>query len=191
MKKSRLIISAAAISLALTAAAALSASDGAAYDSSTDPLVSLSYIEQVVKPEYDKKIAELDAALESAKAENAALKTQLSELSKKLDSLTTKVGELEAAAGEYDGYQVVYLKKSAKLLAESPCEIILRSGSAIAVSITSNGVNDISDGTELYNASAVPLYHCLLVPRGGDGRGIQITSDEAYVMVRGDYQIVQ
>lgn len=76
-------------------------------------------------------------------------------------------------------------------MAKTPCEIILRTGSAIAVSITVNGLNDITEGTEIYNAEDIPLYHSLLVPRGDDGRGIQITSPDAYIMVRGEYEIVQ
>ena len=87
-------------------------------------------------------------------------------------------------------YEVICLADGQKLLAKSPLEIILRSGSAITVSITSNGLNDLTDGTELYNAESVPLYHELLVPRGDDGRGLEVTSPEAYIMVRGDYEIV-
>ena len=107
----------------------------------------------------------------------------LSEADKQLEK---KISEEISA----NGYQVIRLTKGAKLLAESACEIILRSGTAIVISITINGVNDLSEGTELFNAENVPQYHSLLVPRGGDGRGIQVTSTESYIMVRGDYSIV-
>ncbi|MBQ8509353.1 MAG: hypothetical protein IJ493_05525 [Clostridia bacterium] len=200
MKKATIIASAALSALLLTSMSVLVRGDELIYDSQNDPLVSLSYINEVLIPSLDekytaqlneaeKKLAEYETlmkeyqitldkqteALLSANAEIAALKQELAALSESNDS---------------DGYQVVYLKKGAKLLAETPCEIILRSGTAIAVSITSNGLNDMTNGSELNNADEIPQYHCLLVPRGNDGRGIQITSEDAYIMVRGAYSIV-
>ncbi len=150
------------------------------YSSDSDPLVSLSYIEKVVKPEYDKKIKDLTDTV-------TALKASLDEANKKLTELNTS-GTAAEGIGQYE---VVFLEQGSKLMAKTPCEIILRTGSAIAVSIISNGLNDITEGTEILNASEIPLYHALLVPRGNDGRGIQITSPDAYVMVRGEYEIVQ
>ena len=41
------------------------------------------------------------------------------------------------------------------------------------------------------NGDNVSFNHALIIPRGGDGRGIKITSTYgAYVMVRGEYEIV-
>ncbi|HPU17585.1 MAG TPA: hypothetical protein PLZ27_02825, partial [Bacillota bacterium] len=51
------------------------------------------------------------------------------------------------------------------------------------------GISDNTLGTDLLNGTAIALNHLLLIPRGGDGRGIKITSTGAFVMVRGEYTI--
>ncbi len=196
MKTYKLIALAAAFSLTLTAFPMLVTGDDAEYDPDNDPLVSLSYITEVVTPSYDKKISELTDTIDELTQTLTELNESFEKLEDQLDESEAKIAELEealAASGgsKLGGFEVVYMKKGGKLLAESPCEIILRSGSAIVVSITVNGLNNVSDGTELLNAADVPLFNQLLVPRGGDGRGIQITSEDAYVMVRGDYTIVE
>ncbi len=183
MKKSKIVALAAAFSLTLTTLPMLVMGDEKLYDPENDPLVSLSYINDVVKPEYEAKITELSSQIK-------ALNSTVIALNDALNAYSDKIAELEASGTSGGQYEVVYMQKGAKLLALTPCEIILRSGTAITVSITANGLNNITDGTELLNSEEVPLYNSLLVPRGNDGRGIQVTSDEAYVMVRGDYQIV-
>ena len=68
-------------------------------------------------------------------------------------------------------------------------EIILRSGSATVVApLATQGIGDYTAGVDLLNGENVPMYHLLLIPRA-DGRAISITSDVAFVMVRGDYEI--
>ncbi len=193
MKKYKLIALAAAFSLALTATSIIVSGDEAGYDSSNDPLISLSYIEKVLTPKYEEKIEELTKKYENATEIITMLQSTLTKAEGKISELENKLtdGGTSGETAVSSGYEVVYMKKGAKLLAKTPCEIILRTGSAIIVSITSNGLNDITNGDELLNAVSVPLYHCLLVPRGNDGRGIQITSNDAYVMVRGEYEIVE
>ena len=206
MNKLKIFSLATAFSVALTACPMLVHGDEAEYVPEDDPLVSLSYINEVVTPEYDKKIEELTSTIDSLTKTVDKLKEVLDGY--EYDGETTPEeddeGPLEtddnpeeteeqpsAIAPASNYFEVVYLKNGAKIMAESPCEIILRSGSAIAVSIIANGLNDMTDGTELLNADDIPLFHHLLVPRGNDGRGIQITSEESYIMVRGDYSIVE
>ncbi len=200
--------------LALTAAACLTVSsmslmvrgDEETYDPANDPLISLSYLSGVFAPTYDKKITDLTAKLAEADKKDveqtekiAALEKKSAELEEKLAALEakstvleTKVVEIlaENDARQPETYEVICLVSGETLLATSPLEIILRSGSAVTVSAIANGVNDLTGGTELMNEDAVPLYHQLLVPRGNDGRGITVTSEEAYIMVRGSYEIV-
>lgn len=85
-------------------------------------------------------------------------------------------------------YEVVYLTKGQKLLPTGSAEIVLRSGTAVATAPDSTqGLSDLTSGAEIYKGASVSKNHQLLVPRG-DGRGIIITSGEAYVMVRGAYE---
>ncbi len=190
MNKTKIIALAAAFSIALSALPLLANGDEATYNPEEDPLVSLSYINEVVISAYDKKIEELEAKIAGATDIITKLQESLDAANTEIEALKNNTSEVPQG-GALGQYEVVHLSNGSKLLAMSPCEIILRTGSAIVVSITANGLNDITTGDELLNAVNVPLYHCLLVPRGDDGRGIQITSGDAYVMVRGDYKIVE
>ncbi|MBE6613632.1 MAG: hypothetical protein E7632_14190 [Ruminococcaceae bacterium] len=189
MKKTRLIAMAAACALSITASALLVSGNEPGYDAAGDPLVSLSYITEILTPAYDAKIAEMEKKVNAFSMQMSAQAAEITQLKAENAALKEEIANREAEAAE--GWQVIYLEQGAKLLAKSPMEVILRTGTAIVVSITSNGINDITDGTELYNAVEVPTFHCLLVPRGDDGRGIQVTSEGAYIMVRGEHEIVK
>ncbi len=148
---------------------------------------------------------------------------QISAISTKLETVTYKVNSLTGSSGDitllkqdveriraqYEEmlekvgtlYEVVMVPYGATIYAdgdEDTVMAVLRSGSAVAVSPyrdagTAQGLNDLSDGTEIYDGQFIPLFHNLLIPRGGsDGRGIKVTSiDGAYMMLGGDYRIVQ
>lgn len=192
MKNTKLIALAAAVAVSVSVFPILVHGDiltSTPPTTNVDPLVSLSYINEVVLPKYDQKIEELTTKVNTLTGTVTILQNELGALAGSEGTPSdTPVETPTPGAGQYE---VVYLTQGSKLMAKSPCEIILRTGRAIAVSIISNGINDITDGSEILNASAIPLYHCLLVPRGNDGRGIQIMSPDAYVMVRGEYEIVQ
>ncbi len=128
------------------------------YDSSTDPLISYSYLEE-----------------------------RLAELQEQIDALEE---ELEA---DDDIFEALYFDKGDTIYSTGgSLEIILRAGSATVVSsFDSQGLSDMTEGTDLLAGSIVVLDHLLLVPRGDDGRGITITSNGAYVMLKGSYYVVK
>jgi hypothetical protein len=166
MKKTRVIAVAAALVVALAAAVF------AAYDSSEDPFVTLSYLNK----QFTQKVQTLiDEAIAPIKA--------------KVDAYSAPAQT--AADADSTAYEVLELKKGARLMAHGSCEVILRQGGTAAVvsPFAEQGIGDLSDGSELLDGAALPINHLLLIPRGGDGRGIVITSDKAYVMVRGKYAI--
>ena len=84
-------------------------------------------------------------------------------------------------------YDVVYLTKGQTIVGSS--EFILRSGSAVSTCPGINGITDITDGVDLTDGMEIPWNHLLLVPRD-DGRGITVTSVEAYIMARGQYTVI-
>ena len=165
MKKRIVLI----ISVVLAAVIALSVIATAAYDSTSDPLISLSYltkyVEEALKPINDK-----------------------------IDALTggNIGGDGTTATATADAFAVIDLKPGQELHCTAATELILRSGSAVIVSPFDNqGLCDMTAGVDLQAGAAVPKNHCLLIPRGNDGRGIKITgSGTAYVMVGGAYKIV-
>ena len=88
-------------------------------------------------------------------------------------------------------FQVLELKKGQRLRAQSnTLEIILRPGGAAFVTSPhgDQGIADLTWGTELLNGDRLPVNHSLLIPRA-DGRGISVSSDTAYVIIRGSYEI--
>ncbi len=165
MKKKIVLI----ISVVLAAVIALSVIATAAYDSTSDPLISLSYLTKYVE-EALKPINEKIAALTGGESG----------------------GDGTTAPATTDAFVVIDLKPGQELQCTAATELILRSGSAVIVSPFDNqGLCDMTAGVDLQAGAAVPKNHCLLIPRGNDGRGIKITgSGTAYVMVGGAYKIV-
>ncbi len=137
----------------------------ATYDSTNDPLISLSYLTKYV-----------DEVLEPIRASIAALG-----------------GKEDGSLPISNSFEVVFVEYGKEVQCTAPTEIILRSGKAEIVSpFEDQGLSDLTDGTDLKNGIAVPKNHNLLIPRGEDGRGIVITSPGgAYIMVGGAYIIVE
>lgn len=95
----------------------------------------------------------------------------------------------EQTNGSDSTFTVVYLTKGQRLMAEGSMELVVRSGSANAISPVANqGLSDMTAGAEILNGKKSPVNHLVLIPRG-DGRGIIVTSSECYVMVRGPYTV--
>lgn len=99
--------------------------------------------------------------------------------------------EISTDASAQNGYIVAELSKGQILTSsEGTVELILRPGSSAKVisDIPDNGLSDISEMKEVANGEEVGVNHSLIIPRN-DGRGIEITSDKAFVLVRGSYKI--
>lgn len=159
MKKIKIaVISALIVSLLATVAILASS-----YDSTTDPVVSLSYLNDVFAPNFSYAI-------------------------------TSKIGtmeeEMKSSVASAASYEAIYLTQGQKIMAYSSCELILRTGSALIIApVYDVGLSDTTSGEDLLNDVQVPKNHNLIIPRGNDGRGIVITSPDAYIMVRGGYTV--
>lgn len=182
-----------------------------AYDSTKDPIAAKSYV--------DAKVSELNATITSLRSEVTSLKTELTSLKSSFTSLKSDVTslkleitslktELEELHQELASikdsvesgvsgatYTVVYVRRGETIYAkDGALELILRSGSAVAVSpfttgSARQGLSDITKGMEIYNGESATVNDLLIIPNGNDGRGLKITSSDAYVMVRGNYEI--
>ena len=191
------------------------------YDSTTDPVITLSYVNNNLIPQINNQISELQKLIENggssggenaSSAEITALGNRISDIESKLN-LSASASELKALADRVtalekngisqvpvaDGavyasqYTAIFIEYGKKLMAPTAAvELILRSGTAVVVSpFADQGISDITGGGDLLNNVNITHNHALIIPRGGDGRGILITSPEgAYVMVRGEYKIV-
>ncbi len=128
-----------------------------------DPLITLSYLQEIFAPTLKQQIA--DELKSTAPADN---KTETS-----------------------NSYELLELTNGNTVIADSICEFIVRPGSKVtAVSpFPSQGIADITKGVEVMNDEAISINSYCLIPRGGDGRGIKVVGEKAYIMIRGDYTI--
>lgn len=169
----------AALAAAVAAAGVLL---GASQGSQTDPLVTMSYINEVAKPAILKDVdARLDAREQALADKLGGLITQYEK-----DMEAKLSGATGGEALTTSAFTVVTLKSGQKLLGGVGCEFLLRSGSATCVSASAPGLVDSTEGSTLPVGGAVQPNH--LYMSTAEGRGLQATAD-ATVMVRGTYQI--
>ena len=154
--KVKIMAAAAVVALSIAAASVILATEYGA----EDPLISLSYLEEVFFPKVTEYVD---------------------------NKVNNNVGVTQSSGGEYE---VVTLQGGQTLLAKGSLELILRSGevSVVAGGNTVNGIANLSSGNELFEGMNLTVNTYCLIPRG-DGRGIVCTSPVAYVMVRGKYEI--
>lgn len=81
------------------------------------------------------------------------------------------------------GWQVKVVPAGSSFLGAAGTEFILRSGRAVAVDPTGNGIPDVTAGTSLPAGQPVAANHLYIVPRD-DGRGF-LAQSEVVVMYRG------
>ena len=178
-KKTRsAVIAIACLVLTVTAASTSSIAE-------TDPLVTLSYLNQTVIPKIKQEVttsvlAELDKR-EAQKPTTPSNPGSTTPTTEAPDSLK---------------YTVVLIKKGQKLMASGEStestEVILRAGQVTCISpYTDQGIADMTEAKEIYNGEPLVKNHYCLIPRGGDGRGICAVDGDAYILVRGEYNIVQ
>ncbi|HMM69318.1 hypothetical protein [Gudongella oleilytica] len=138
------------------------AATGMAYSepgTESDPLISLSYLEE-----------------------------RLDELKDYIDSKVGSTGEQVPSIPSDNSLAVVELFNGQMLIGDAGSEIILRSGSATAITSPSGGLSDVTAGTDIAEGKPIPANHLLIIPRS-DGRGIFVTKNSTFVMVRGGYTI--
>jgi hypothetical protein len=152
----------------LLAALTLCVSADGAYSSVDDPLVSLSYVNDVLAPEIMGQIME------------------------RIEKEYVHINDISAMSA--GNYSLVSLTKGQTLMADSCCEIVLLDGEAtVVVTAVSNvesgvGISDLTVGSVAVNGELLLTNHYLVIPKA-DGRGLAATSDTANILVRGEYHI--
>ena len=185
-KKIRVI----ALSFAMAILIAGTAVVSYAYDGAADPVISLSYLRLFKQQEIDPQIAQLNETITNLNNQITQLNSQLSTAQSTLKQMQSAVKQLqEQPEPKEQGYEVIEVMFGSKVIAKSPCDIMLSSGTAVAVSqYDSQGLSDYTVGAEVMNGESITINHMMLIPRG-DGRGILITSANAFIMIRGEYAI--
>lgn len=206
-------VAAAACVTAALMSVAISADAEPGYSTANDPLVTLSYIENLryemrtelkeeLKAELTEQIRnEMKNEIKSELLHELGAENLVTEIrsSINLDSL---LGDVELRRAEIESmltagnvnYKVISLSRGQSLMCSGTCELILRSGEAVAVVTNSEnvagkiGLSDLTSGSELTDDSFIPRNHYIIIPRG-DGRGLTVTSDVAYILARGEYTL--
>lgn len=137
------------------------------YDSSSDPVVTLSYLNDVFLPQIKQDVfASVSALFDEGEDDG------------------------EAYYEPNNSYEVVELEEGRTLRAKGgSLEIILRpGGGAVCISENDMGLSDITAGIDIMNGEELSANHYVVIPRA-DGRGVVATGAVAYLMVRGGYEI--
>ncbi|MDY0236059.1 MAG: hypothetical protein RBR71_08525 [Gudongella sp.] len=118
----------------------------------------------------------------------------LSYLNIKIDELKSYIDEkiknisFQTPSSSGNDLVVVELQNGQSIIGKSGTEFIKRSGNALAITSPSGGLSDVTSGVDIGDGKSVPDNHLLIIPRD-DGRGMFITKDKTFIMVRGDYNI--
>ncbi len=144
------------------------------YNTQNDPLVSLSYVQNMR--------TELKAEIK------AEMQSEIAQMVR--DEIANQAAGGGTDSGvEYD-YVTVTLNAGQKLMAKSSCELMVRAGSCKAISPSSTQtLIDKSSSTSLSNGMDIVKNHLISIPKA-DGRGVVAVWNGTEIMVRGDYEIV-
>lgn len=176
------LLSGGLVTLALAGIALAAGQQG----SQSDPLITLSYLEEQFAPgvlaQLDSKIAARETQLEE---KLAAVKAEYVEEVE--DKLAASGGSSAGQGGaESAVYEVVTLAAGQTLTGEAACEVLLRSGTALCVSDSAPGLVDMTDGSTLAGGGALQANHLYLATI--QGRGVK-ASTAVTLLVRGAYTI--
>ncbi|MCI2105750.1 MAG: hypothetical protein LKK00_03400 [Intestinimonas sp.] len=152
---------------------------GATQGTQTDPLVTVSYLNDVVTPhilsQVDTRLTQRESAL------TAKLDAAIDQYSSDMDAKLAAGGESVSSV-----FQVVTLQNGKKLTGGVGCEFLLRGGSAVCVAASAPGLIDTTGGSTLPSGQALILNHLYLST--AEGRGLLATG-AVTVLVRGSYTI--
>ncbi len=108
--------------------------------------------------------------------------TALQSLEKQNLELIRKVEALE------QGFVVVEAAKGQRIRLGSGSEVLVRSGETKAVSGELGGLADVTSAKDLVDGMTITNQHLLISSRD-DGRGINVVSEKAFMIIRGTYAI--
>lgn len=138
---------------------------------STDPVVTKSYVE--------KRLSEISAVFDR----------KLEQLSDRVEAVVESgSGTGPAAPGAPPAFVVIELADGDLVTFGENTQVILRGGAATAIA-AENDLPDVTGGTGLGLGTKVPLNHLIIIPKN-DGRGMKIV-DRAWLMIAGQYTVTK
>lgn len=178
MKKNRWITRLAVLMLASYTLLAIGAAAAGTPGTESDPLVTLSYLNDTFMAELLKNVDE-------------KLETRDKELAEKLDARVRQASQEGPVAGgegvSTEVFTVVTLGSGQVLSGEIGCEVMLRVGAANCVASSAPGLIDETDGSTLSGGAALAKNHLYMMTV--DERGVQAAAETVKLLVRGNYSI--
>lgn len=152
--------------------------------SSSDPLVTLSYLNDTFLKDLLVKVDE------KVSARDAALKKELSaQVEADVKKLEQSYGGSQSGSGgtQTAGFTVVTLSSGQTLSGGIGCEVMLRVGTATVVAASSPGLVDSTDGTTLDGGKSLVKNHLYMMTI--EDRGVRAASATTKLLVRGSYTV--
>lgn len=148
--------------------------------SQDDPLVTLSYLNNIFRPQVEDSV-------DQAAADQGEQVRQ--DLDQAIQSWDEQIQDAIGGAGSSSNavFQVVTLSQGQTLVGDVGCEVMLRIGSALCLSDSAPGLIDVSAGTTLNNGEELVTNHLYMVTIST--RSVQAASGTVKVLVRGPYSI--
>ncbi len=176
MKKTPWFVRLAAGALMIAALAGVALAAGQ-QGSQSDPLVTLSYLNEKAGPDL---LAQVDARIAQQEAELTA------QLNQVVDRYLQEGGGAPSGTGTDGSFTVVTLRQGQKLSLSAGCEVLFRGGAASCIAGSAPGLVDMTGGSDLPNGGALAVNHLYLATT--DGRGVQASANTT-LLVRGGYAI--
>ena len=177
MKKSRkwtLLASALALTALCVGAAVAGNGD------ENDPLVTLSYLEQIVIPDV---VSQVETKAEARQEElKKSLDEQIAAYKKEITALTDSAGSAGNAS-----YTLVTLTGGQTMALDVGCELMLRVGTVKVNSNTNPALIDIATGESVNNGASLTKNHLYMatIP----DRTLTPTAETVKLLVRGGYSV--
>ena len=150
---------------------------------SSDPLVTLSYLNEKFLPQVlsdvDKKTASREKELSQKLTEQVKSETKAFE---------QKYGASGGSSGgTAQSFTVVTLNKGQTLSMGVGCEAMLRTGSGVCVATSNPGLVDETSGASIAGGEALIKNHLYMATL--EGHGVQAGANSTKLLVRGSYSV--
>ncbi len=173
MSKGKKAAIAIAVLLAVAVVSGLTTLAVTSYGSQSDPLVTMSYLNETLTPAIRDEITK-------------AVDEKAAELTNKFNELASQGGA--PGSGEASGFVVVTLTEGQTLTCGVGAELMLRIGSAVAAGPDSPRLVDETDGASVTGeGTALTVNHLYMVTIAGNG--IKATAGTTKILVSGEYTI--
>ncbi len=164
MKKNRWVLR--LVTLLVISGTLMTAAFAAEVGSEGDPLVTLSYLNEVF---LDEVLDRVDDKIEERNRD-----------------IAREMGG-QAGSTSSDTFAVVTLANGQQLTGDIGCEVMLRVGSAVCVAPSAPGLVDETAASSINGGSPLITNHLYMMTI--EGRGVKATSETVKILVRGSYTI--